>query len=73
METLNHYHILNLWKYVSNAENRRNVLKICDFDVIIINFFEAKDQISKKGMLSVLLYFSLDGFSKYLLNIFFLR
>jgi hypothetical protein len=72
VETLGHYHILNLWKYVPNPENRRNVLETCDFDVIIINFFEAKDLISKKGMLSVLLYFSLDGFfCKSLLYIFF--
>jgi hypothetical protein len=71
MEFLCHYHILNLWNYVPNAENRRNVLETCDFDVIIKNFFDGKDSISKKGMLSVLLYFSLDGFCKYLLYIFF--
>jgi glutathionyl-hydroquinone reductase len=69
METLNHYYILNLWKYVSNIQNRQNVLKTCDFNTVIRNFFEARDFISKKGMLSVLLYFSLDSFVFKYLNI----
>jgi hypothetical protein len=61
MEKINHFHIRNLWRYVSDSANRRNVLKNCDFNELLRNFFDANDLISKKGMLSVLLYFSLDG------------